>query len=252
MMFVASYSFSQSANDYKAFIIPMKYDFQKTENQYRMQTITKANLKKANMTGFYAAETIPLEFSERCGVLYVDVISESGFLTTKLFITFKDCYGKIVFQSQVGKSKQKDYTEAYTEALNDAFQSVYELRYNYTGGMSAYQKSLSGKTPNADATEVPPSKTMGAMVPEPRANKPENGGMKKDLNMLYAQKTPFGYQLIDGDPKVIMKLYKTSNPSVYMAKKGAIQGVLLSKADDYFFEYYQEENLISEKLDVKF
>ena len=38
MLFVASYSYSQSVNDYKGVIIPMKYEFQKSDNQYRLQT----------------------------------------------------------------------------------------------------------------------------------------------------------------------------------------------------------------------
>ena len=47
LFFVANYCFSQSVNDYKAVIIPLKYEFLKTENQYRLQTITKINLQKA-------------------------------------------------------------------------------------------------------------------------------------------------------------------------------------------------------------
>ena len=84
----ASYSFAQSVNDYKAVIIPMKYDFQKSENQYRLQTITKINLQKAGFKAFYATEAIPAEVTDRCSLLYFDVKKDNGFLVTKLFVTF--------------------------------------------------------------------------------------------------------------------------------------------------------------------
>ena len=90
MLFIASYSFSQSVNDYKGVIIPMKYDFLKTENQYRLQTITKINLQKAGFQAFYATEAIPAEITDRCSLLYVDVKKESGFLISKLYVVFKD------------------------------------------------------------------------------------------------------------------------------------------------------------------
>jgi len=103
-------------NDYKAVIIPLKYDFLKSENQYRLQTLTKVNLVKAGFQAFYSNETIPAEFNERCSLLYVDIKNEKAFLATKLFITFKDCTGAIIFQSEIGKSKEKDsLTEVKTD-----------------------------------------------------------------------------------------------------------------------------------------
>ncbi len=74
----------------------------------------------------------------------------------------------------------------------------------------------------------------------------------KNAGLLYAQPTSYGYQLIDSEPKVVMKVYKTSNPASFMAKKGDVQGALVSKENQWFFEYYQNDKLVSEKIDVKF
>ena len=84
-LILTSYCFSQSVNDYKAVIIPLKYDFLKSENQYRLQTLTKVNLVKAGFQAFYSNETIPTEFNDRCSLLYVDVKNEKAFFVTKLF-----------------------------------------------------------------------------------------------------------------------------------------------------------------------
>jgi hypothetical protein len=68
---------------------------------------------------------------------------------------------------------------------------------------------------------------------------------------LFAQPILNGYQIIDAEPKVILKIYKTSDKNVYTAIKGSIQGILISKNGSWFFEYYQNDALVSEKIDVK-
>jgi len=255
MFFVASYGFSQSVNDYKAVIIPMKYDFLKEENQYRLQTMTKLNLQKAGFQAFYTNETIPAEFTDRCSLLYVDVIKENAFLVTKLRITFKDCYGAIIFQSEIGKSKEKDWALTYSDALNEAFKSVYALNYKYNGNVNTGTKSatVSGSVPvnSASLAAVPAAVTVPS-VAVPVSTSKEEVSQPIISNLLYAQPTSYGYQLIDSEPKVVMKVYKTSNPASYMATKGSIQGVLVSKENQWFFEYYQNDQLISEKVEVKF
>lgn len=249
---VASFGFAQSINDYKAVIIPMKFSFQKEENQYRLQTKTKVNLELAGMTGFYAVESIPAEFKDRCDLLYFDVVDEKAFLATKLSIVFKDCSGKVIYQSPIGKSKEKEFDATYTEAMNEAFKFVNELNYKYNGGSSNTSSIATAYSPSkAEIVSSSPVSLVAAQV----VNEPVNTGSAVSdtaVDVLFAQPTSYGYQLIDNEPKVVMKLYKSSNPSSFMAKKGDIQGVFISKGNQWFFEYYQNDNLISEKINVKF
>jgi len=274
LLLVASYSFSQSVNDFKAVIIPLKYDLQKTDNQYRLQTITKMNLQKAGFKAFYATETIPADITDRCSLLYLDVQKENAFLVTKLFITLKDCYGTEVYKSTIGKSREKEFEAAYVDALNLAFAGVYSLNYAYNGNTNFSPKGgLTTQTiPVMAAPAIPaptsavPSVTMTpaaaavavpvvaapAVAVVPVAAKDKKSVDKPSSGLLYAQATSYGYQLIDSEPKVVMKVYKTSNANSYMAKKGDVQGALVAKDNQWFFEYYQNDQLISEKIDVKF
>lgn len=240
LILFVSYSYAQSVNDYKAVIVPLKYDFLKTENQYRLNTLTKFNLKKAGFEAFYTNEPIPADLNDRCSLLYIDVLKENGFLTTKLFITLKDCYGKIIFQSVVGKSKEKDYQVAYNEALNEAFQSVYDLQYKSSGAVAKTE-------PIVVQTQSAPVVLEKAIVAEAKVNVES-----KDANLLYAQATPTGFQLIDSTPKVVMKLFKTSQANSFIAIKDTVQGSLILKDNHWYFEYYQNDKLISEKVAVKF
>ncbi|HKO76836.1 MAG TPA: hypothetical protein VJU52_06440, partial [Flavobacterium sp.] len=246
-LLVSSYGFSQSVNDYPAVIIPLKYDFLKSENQYRLSTLTKVNLKKAGFEAFYANETIPKEFSDRCSLLNVDVLKESGFLVTKLYVALKDCNGKVIFKSEVGKSKEKDYEVAYTEALNMAFVSVYALHYKYNGVAVASSQNATVASPVPPVASTTVVATTAAVAVNVSNNSAESNG-----NVLFAQPIKNGFQLVDSTPKVVMRAYKTTNPSIYLASKENIQGVMVLKENQWFFEYYEKETLMSEKITVKF
>jgi hypothetical protein len=268
LLLVVSYGFSQPVNDYKAVVIPMKYDFLKTENQYRLQTITKMNLQKAGFQAFYATETIPAEITDRCSILYVDVKKENAFLVSKLFIIFRDCYGTEVYKSSIGKSREKEYEVAYVEALNLAFESLYSLSYKYNGntnfsskaGVNALAVPVMAAPAIVSPNSAVPAVTMTTaaalaaipVVAVPTTITESKTSDVKSSGLLYAQPTSYGYQLIDSEPKVIMKIYKTSNLASFMAKKGEVQGVLVAKENQWFFEYYQGDKLISEKIEVIF
>jgi hypothetical protein len=239
LLFIASYGFSQSVNNYKSVIIPLKFDFTKTENQYRLATLSKFNLNKAGFEAYYTNETIGEEFNNRCNLLYFDVVKEKSFLTTKLHVVFKDCNDKIIFQSETGISKEKDFQLAYTEALNKAFVSVFALKYKYNG------IDTSSKQQVITTVAVP-------VVAPTKSSNETNSIDRNNPNLFYAQPITNGFQLVDNSPKVVMKVFKTSNVNCYIAIKGSSQGVLIAKDNQWFFEYYQNDTLISEKIDVKF
>ena len=240
LLLCSVFGFAQSINDYKAVIIPLKYDFIKTDNQYRLATITKSNLVKAGFQAFYANEEIPAGFSDRCDLLYIDVKRDNAFLVTKLFIEFKDCYGKVIYTSETGRSKEKDYEAAYKESLEDAFKSVNALKYKYSGKTAA---PVSNNAQNVVAAT--------ALVPAVRIATTPTADVS-DPNLLYAQPMENGYQLIDKTPKVVMKLLKTSRPDSFIAIKDGVQGSLNAKDNQWYFEYYQNDKLVSEKISVKF
>lgn len=233
-------AFSQNINNYKAVIIPLKYDFLKSENQYRLATLTKLNLQKAGFVAFYSNEDIPSEYKDRCSLLTVDVKKESGFLMTKLAVVFNDCFGKLVYQSEMGKSKLKEYESAYSEALNDAFRSINALNYKYELNQS----------PSKQLTQVSPVESVNSSISSSATVVQDSPNSNAEL--LYAQATPTGYQLVDASPRVVFKLNKTSVPTLYTAIKDNRQGVLIQKENQWFFEYYENDKLFSELVRVKF
>jgi len=245
LLLVSSFGFSQSVNDYSGVIVPLRYDFLKSDNQYRMCTITKANLKKAGFEAFYINENFTTGYSDRCSFLNVDVVKDNAFLVTKLYVVFKDCNGKEIYKSEAGKSKEKDYEAAYTEALNKAFESVYALNYKYDGTPVTNSTNKGMTTPQAGVT-VATATTAAVAVNVPISS------VEPDGTVLFAQPIKNGFQLIDSTPKVVMKVYKTTNPSIYLAVKENLHGVAILKENQWYFEYYEKDTLMSEKITVKF
>ncbi len=76
--------------------------------------------------------------------------------------------------------------------------------------------------------------------------------MNDEMGVLYAQELSNGYQLVDSTPKIRMKLFKSSSPNVYVAESDTIKGVVYTKNDKWFFEYYKDDRLVTKELNIKF
>lgn len=243
----AAFAQGENINNYKYVIIPEKFDFFKEANKYNLNNLTKMALEKYGFTVLYTNQQMPAEVAlNRCGALYGDLINDSGMLTTIVSIVLKDCTGKVLFTSEKGKSKQKDYQKAYYEATRIAGASLADLNYQYNGAVIAVPATPTPAVPQATAvaknSTATATATAVAVVPVPVNNE----------NQLFAQPITNGYQLVDTTPKVVLKMYKTSQPDSYSAQGDGKNGVVFKKANEWIFEYYQNDKLVSEKLNIKF
>lgn len=230
---VSGLSFAQSVNDYKYIIVPEKFDWLKEPNQYNMNALTKMVFEKYGWQVFYPNQKMPDELAlDRCKALYAGVDNNSGLMSTALVINLKTCDGATVFTSVEGKSREKAYQKAYYEALREASQSVGQLNYKYSGKETA--------KPAAAAASV--AVNQQAATPATVNND----------SQLFAQPIANGYQLVDNTPKVVLKIYKTSQQDSYTAVSDSKNGVVFKRGNDWFFEYYQNDKLVSEKLNIKF
>ncbi|MBK8600700.1 MAG: hypothetical protein IPN80_09280 [Flavobacterium sp.] len=234
LFFCANLLVAQSSvNQYQYVIVPAQFDFLREKDEYRLNNLTKMLFEKYGFKVFFDTDQLPDEITDsNCDKLYADVISSGNFIRTKLQVILKDCKKNTVYESVVGTSKEKEYKVAYTQALRGAFQSFDTLHYIYMP-----QKK------NSEIQKMDAATNSTLILDETFDEK---------ATILYAQPIANGYQLVDGTPKVVMKIYKTSNSSTFSAVKETKQGVLLMKDNQWFFEYYENEKLVSEKINVKF
>lgn len=229
-LLIGSLSFAQtSVNNYEYVIVPAKFAFQNKNDQYRLNTLTKLILEKYGFKAFLDTDVLPAELIEQnCNKLYADVTSDGSFMTTRLKIILKDCRNNVLYISEEGKSKEKDWTKSYNEALRAASKSFEKLNYKYM--------------PVGQPKEITAKQQEIVTISNQNLN----------TETLFAQPITNGFQLVDTTPKVVMKIFKTSNSNMFTAIKGTLQGVLVAKDSEWFFEYYENDKLISEKIAVKF
>ena len=223
---ISSYVFSQSVNDYQYVIVPVKYDFLSKEDQYGLNTLTKLLLQKYGFKAYLSNEEMPLNTDiQRCNFLYADVIQDKSMFVTKVKVALKDCKKKVVFETQFGSSREKEFAVAYNQALREAGKSFDKLNYKYNGK-------------NNSSISQEPSKTIVSEI--------------NSETFYFAQPIANGFQVVDNEPKVIMKLYITSQKNVFIGLKGNTNGVVISKNGKWFFEYYDGDKLISESINLRF
>ena len=224
-------SFSQQINDYEFVMVPTKFEFQKIENQHRLNTLLKFRLEEYGFKAAYTSNELTTNFEDRCRYLYANLIEDNGLLITKVYLVFNDCNGATVFKSAVGTSRQKNRKVAYTEALETSLLSVKALNYKFNG-----------KTVNSNQIVSTVDKSVTA------------DDKQKNIyeQVLFAQTISNGFQLVDTTPKVVLKMFKTSQPDYYTATSDSKNGVVFKKNNEWFFEYYVNEKLVSEKLSIKF
>jgi hypothetical protein len=223
-MFSSAYA-QQEVNNYRYLLLPEKFSFLKQKDQYNLNSLVKIHFEKLGFVVFFDSETLPDSLvNYNCNKLFADVESTGNFLTTKLVITLKDCKNNVVVRSKEGRSKEKDFKISYSQAFRDAFTTFRELGYQYQ------------------------PKSSQAVIETPKTSLSTQAGVE----LLYAQPTSNGYQLVDSSPKVVFKLLTTSSPACFIAFQGDLQGVLVQKNEEWFFENYTNGQLNSQRVMVKF
>ncbi|WP_419698059.1 hypothetical protein [Mucilaginibacter sp. NFX135] len=284
LLFLLISSFSVYAqntiNNYKYVVVPEKFNFLKQNDQYGLNSLTKALLADKGFTVYLDNSELPSEVANnKCQALNADVLEKSGMFTTSLTLLLKDCQGNIIFKSKEGKSREKEYRVSYNLALREAFTSLDGVPYAYNGATNAQpiQPTVTATTPAAAVNTPNPTTTVSspaaaattspatvnttakaviASSPVTVSTISEEPVQAESTNpqagTLYAQAIANGYQLIDTTPKIVLTLLKTSVQDYFIANNGTSNGIVLKKNNEWFFEYYKGGKLISEKLSVKF
>ena len=233
VLFVSLSGFSQSINDYQYVIVPIKFDFLKENDKFHLNTTTKMLLQKYGFKSFLSNEDMPEEVTnKRCAVLYASLEKDNNLFSTKVKLVLKDCKERVVYETDFGSSREKDYAPAYNQALREAAKSFDKLQYQYNG------KNDTAVTPKEPETPAQPE-TISAGSGNPEV-------------FYFAQPIANGFQIVNSEPRVVMRLLNTSQKNVFIGLKGDINGVVISKNGQWFFEYYENSKLVSEALKLKF
>lgn len=262
-------------NGYKYIIIPEKYSFQRFDDQYQLNSLTEFLFNKEGFTTLVDGKRPNDLYDNPCLGVTVDLLNNSSMFNTKVVLKLVDCKDVVVYTSEEGGSKLKEYKRGYHEAIRKAFQSFKALDHNYDSSLAVSVKpideeknteSIIESQPNAEKV-APVEKQMEnieAVVEEEAVDNSEMSNLNlsnnaqeipaiiedNTKNVLYAQKISNGFQLVDGTPKVIYKLLKTSKDNVYLLEGKS--GIMYKSEGKWFAEYYKSGVLTIEELTIKF
>jgi hypothetical protein len=202
--------------------------------------MAKSFFEKEGFKVLYDTDNFPQELANnRCLALSARAVKNSNILVTKITIELIDCYNKVVYISDQGTSREKEFQKAYTEAFRIALSSM-------SGKLNFKPSGISNEIVIATPIEMKSTPEVAPAVVE------EATTVTTNSNQLFAIPTGNGYKIVNSEPKIIMMLYKTSIKEVFIAEKDYFTGVLLKKNNSWYLEWYSESQFFSEKVEVKF
>jgi hypothetical protein len=243
-------------SNYKYVRLPEKFGFSKYEDQYGLNTTTKLLLEKKGFIVLLGNQGLPPAVAANpCNALKADVAERNGLFVTRLTVLLQDCQGNTIFKSKEGKSSEKEYPVAYNEALKDAFVSLDAVPYKYDSTQLTQPQQQQVTAVPATPSPAPPTATVPSPTQSTSTSTAPTTATPTATNLtgtLYAQPTPNGYQLVDTTPKKIITLLKTSVQDYFIADAGGKNGIVFKRNGEWFFERYEDNKLVSQKLDIKF
>ena len=239
---------AQNLNDYKYAMVPAKFSFLKEENQYNLNLLTKMYIQKYGFETYFINEAAPDDFiNSNCNKIFIEVLNNSNMFTTKLKVVVKDCKNNILATSEEGTSRDKEYNVAYNEAIRMAFDNFGILKMHK---FQASQKSL-GMSEESEQTSIETKKVDDLPKKINFRGEPATNQMFIRKYNVVAIENGFNLITVASDYK-IFQIFKTTSNDVFIANRDNVSGILIKKADTWFFEYYQNNQFVSEKIVVKF
>ena len=145
-------------------VVPNKFAFLKSDNEYQLNILTKFLIEKQGFKAYMENEVPSELLNTPCNLLKADVKNESNMMTSKLRLVLTDCANKEVFSSEVGKSREKEYKKSYQEALRNALAgnalATFRKQYQQPQSPQSSQSSVN-ETPEEDSIYQLNAKKVG-------------------------------------------------------------------------------------------
>lgn len=237
-LLITTMLFSQhKINNYKYVIVLNKFDFLKQPDQYKTSSLTKFLFNKNGYKAYLSNEQLPVDLTEnKCLALEAEVKSKSSFFGSKSYIELKDCYKNVIFKSEIGTSKLKDYRKTYNESIRKAFNSIKALNYTYSPTKKEIPVKITSRIKKVN--QVKSNKNISANIK-----------VTKATDILYAQPKDYGFQLVNTKPEVVFKALKTNKKDVYILSDK--NGILYKNDNNWVAEYYENGKKVIEHFQIK-
>jgi hypothetical protein len=245
----------KEVNNYKFIVVPDRFDFLKQKDKYKTSSLTKFLLKKNGFTVVLNSEQYPKALKDSpCSGLTALVLDKSSVFKVKVIIELRDCSNRLLYTSEEGVSRLKEYKKGFQEAIRNAHASMYDIVYKpfllETIGKDKKEIIIvnpvlveAGKEVKIDAGLAELNNLEEAAQVSPIHN-------KALATALYAQPKENGFQLINSKPQVVFVILNTGVKDIYVIKDK--NGLLYKKGENWIAEFYDGGEIVVKKYSIKF
>ena len=234
-IFVASQTLltaQTNLDQYKYVSVPNRFDFMKSSDQFQISSLAKFLLTKNKFTVLENLEKYPADLAaNQCLLLNLNVAQIKGFLKTKLEVQFLNCKNQMVFKSDIGMSREKDFKTAYHQSLRAAFSSVSEANYKFN------------ETVDKVSTNEKPISVKRAVSTPVQAKDFSSSKLTSEILMT---QTSYGFDIKDADGIVVYSLYQTISDGIYIIDR--LPGIVYKRGNRFVREYISNQKIIIEPL----
>ncbi len=234
LLLISTFTIAQkSINNFKYIIVVDEFSFFNEADEYQTSSLMKFLYKINGMKSFLSSDNLPNDLLfNRCLALVAELKKKPGLFKTKVFFELKDCKGNLVYTSEIGVSRNKDFSKAYHEAIRATFKNIKKLNYSYIPTALSNEKNVIVKP----VVQV--------------SNKKISLKDGEENEVLYAQKITNGFQLVNTKPEKIFVVLNTNSSNFYIIKDK--NGVLYKNGNNWIAEFYENEKLIQKIYQIKF
>jgi hypothetical protein len=260
VLFLIAYNYftfgqEKSINNYKFIVVPDRFDFLKQKDEYKTSSLTKFLLKQNGFIVVLNSEQYPKELRDNpCNGLNALVVDKSSVFKVKVEIELRDCSNRLLYTSEEGVSRLKEYKKGFQEAIRNAHASMNDVVYEpfllETIGKGKTEIIIINPVVVEEEKDVKIDVGLAEVnnLEEPAQVSPIN---KITLdNTLYAQPKENGYQLVNLVPKVVFEIAKTSIKNTFIIKDK--NGILYKKEATWIAEFYKGNKRVVKEYSIKF
>jgi hypothetical protein len=213
LMLFTQINAQKSLSEYAYVLVPQQFEFQRGIDQYQVNTLVRHLFREAGFNSIYDVE---LKGLPRCEGLFADLVMDSNLFQTTFTVVLKDCNNNVVYSSDPGTSKEKEYRKGYHQALRRAFRSI-EILGVRQGDLDAFRESLEKR----DAPIASPQKieVKPVATPEVKIETSNLPSYTHEGTTYYLEAKDEGYVLYKESGEAILNagtLSKTSRSGMYL------------------------------------
>ena len=246
----------KKVNNYKFIVVPDRFDFLKQKDEYKTSSLTKFLLKKNGFTVVLNSEQYPKDLIDNpCSGLKALVLDKSSVFKVKVVIELRDCSNRLLYTSEEGVSRLKEFKKGFQEAIRKAHASMNNIAYE-PFLLETIRKDKK-EIVIVDPVLVKEGKEIKLKSEIPAINNIQKAVLVVPINnivlassVLYAQPVENGFQLINSKPTVVFVILKTKVKGVFILKDK--NGVLYKKEGVWIAEFYENGTFTEKKYQVKF